>query len=685
MWRVEVRGPDASGDNALVLIDATDGSTALVVSGRKEAKNRNICDLGNARVSFNNGDYGCTTVLNPVRREGGAASSVVDVNKAYDYSGSTYDYYKTVFNRDSINNQGMPLNLTVRACAIELGAEYCPYANAFWDGAQMVYGQGFASADDVVAHELTHGVTDYTSELYYAYQSGAINESLSDIFGEFVDIYNGLGNDAAGSRWQLGEDLPSWVGVIRNMANPPAYQQPDRMTSPLYLNDPQDSGGVHTNSGVGNKAGYLITDGGSFNGQTITGLGLVKSAQIWYRVMYLLSSGSDYADLAGALTAACHSAVGVRGITEADCDQVAKVITAVEMTAQPTDPASQAPDAPLCDNAGQPTTDAFADDMENTQSGTWTFTGGWHYLTKEVDGFHFAHSGKYALNYFVDNQAAAGTAAMANPVTVPSGTSYLWFAHVEFGTDAGSAVKPVYRENGGAWVDATPLIDSGARPDGAGSFTGDSHGWVSTRLDVSSLAGKTVQFGFDVTTGAAARYVDWYVDDVKLYQCAAKPGAVRNLVAQGRFGTANLSWEAPQYAGAGVDHYTVSATPAVDGLPKDVPADQLATDVTGLDQATGYTFTVTAVQADGTAGPATTASFQPVGVTIAVSPSIVDYGASVTVTGTAVSQTSGGPLQYGTVWLYGRRTGTTAWNWLAQAEVNAQGGFTFSHKTPAPY
>ncbi len=86
--------------------------------------------------------------------------------------------------RDGIDNAGMPLLSTVRFCP---DVAYCPYANAFWDGSQMTFGDGFASADDVVGHELTHGVTQFTSGLLYYYQSGAINESMSDVMGELFD------------------------------------------------------------------------------------------------------------------------------------------------------------------------------------------------------------------------------------------------------------------------------------------------------------------------------------------------------------------------------------------------------------------------------------------------------------------------------------------------------------------
>ena len=168
----------------------------------------------------------------------------------------------------------------------------------------MVYGEGFASADDVVAHEMTHGVTEHESHLFYYMQSGAINEALSDIWGEWIDLTNGKGNDSPSVRWLMGEDLS--IGAIRNMSNPPAYGDPDKMTSSLYYCGESDSGGVHYNSGIANKIAYLITDGDTFNAQSITGLGIPKAAQIFYRVQTaMLTSGGDFQDLGNDLAQAC--------------------------------------------------------------------------------------------------------------------------------------------------------------------------------------------------------------------------------------------------------------------------------------------------------------------------------------------------------------------------------------------
>ena len=103
-----------------------------------------------------------------------------------------------------------------------------PYQNAFWNGTQMVYGEGFASADDVVAHELSHAVTERSANLLYYNQSGALNESFSDIFGETIDLTNGVGNDGPAVRWQLAEDLS--IGAIRHMMTPTLFGDPGKLS-----------------------------------------------------------------------------------------------------------------------------------------------------------------------------------------------------------------------------------------------------------------------------------------------------------------------------------------------------------------------------------------------------------------------------------------------------------------------
>jgi Zn-dependent metalloprotease len=172
----------------------------------------------------------------------------------------------------------------------------------------MYFGQGYA-VDDVTAHELTHGVTQEESGLIYANASGALNESFSDVWGEFVDLGNGQGTDTANVRWLIGEDMP--IGSIRNMRTPPAFSDPDRLGSSFFIpptttpDDTNDFGGVHTNSGVNNKLCFLLTDGESFNGQVVTGMGINRVAGLYYEAAAnLLTSGANFTDLYFALAQA---------------------------------------------------------------------------------------------------------------------------------------------------------------------------------------------------------------------------------------------------------------------------------------------------------------------------------------------------------------------------------------------
>ncbi|KSU84327.1 thermolysin [Fictibacillus enclensis] len=193
-----------------------------------------------------------------------ASNQGADVDANY-YAGKVYDYYKNTHGRNSFDNAGSTIRSTVHYSS--------GYNNAFWNGSQMVYGDGdgqvfrpLSGALDVVAHELTHAVTERTAGLNYSYQSGALNESMSDVFGYFLDP-----ND-----WLMGEDVytPGTAGDgLRSLSNPKLYGQPDHMSG--YVNTSSDNGGVHTNSGIPNKAAY----------NTITAIGKAKAEKIYYRAL----------------------------------------------------------------------------------------------------------------------------------------------------------------------------------------------------------------------------------------------------------------------------------------------------------------------------------------------------------------------------------------------------------------
>ena len=537
VWRVEVKGEDGLAINELALVDAELGVVALRIDQIHNAKTRSVCDASNTPAQ-----YPCT---GPVATEADppAPPDHADVGAAFEFAGDTYDFFAG-FGRDSLDDQGLPLRSTVRYCP---NPAECPYANAFWDGQQMVYGQGFSRADDVVGHELTHGVTDFSAHLFYYYQSGAINESLSDVFGEFVDLTNGTGTDTATTRWKLGEDIPG-IGAIRDMEEPGLFGDPDKMTSSNYTADAneQDAGGVHQNSGVNNKAAFLMTDGGSFNGRTVTGLGIDRTSRIYYEVQTkLLTSAGDYADLSSALPQACANLIGSAGITASNCSEVADAVAAVEMGTVP--PAAPNPEAPVCASSLVPT-DLFSDDLENSSSGNWTAQTGWYYpQTANPFGYDATYATSGTKNLWGDDRETRGdtSIAMTRSVAIPSGSAaHLRFNHAYgFDDDANGAydggVLEVSTNNGASYTDAGPLLtDNGydgpmtagfSNPAlnsplaGRQAFLRESNGYKSTRATLSSLGGQSVRFRFRIGTDSSVGDYGWFVDDIRIYTCAPPP------------------------------------------------------------------------------------------------------------------------------------------------------------------
>ncbi len=218
-----------------------------------------------------------------VRREGAKAKGGNTVTEAYDYSGSTYSFFRDVFNRNSIDTKGMKLDSTVH-----YGEDY---NNAFWNGTQMVYGDGdgdiferFTKSIDVIGHELSHGVTQYEAALEYEGQSGALNESFSDVFGSLVKQYF-LKQKVDKADWLIGHGLftRKVEGIaLRSMKEPgSAYNdktigkdpQPGHMRN--YVETTNDNGGVHINSGIPNRVFYLAA-------MELGGYAWEKAGRIWY-------------------------------------------------------------------------------------------------------------------------------------------------------------------------------------------------------------------------------------------------------------------------------------------------------------------------------------------------------------------------------------------------------------------
>ncbi len=338
-FKLEIAGADGDekGEPAqwMVFVDAN--KTDKVLDSWSETKhlNRVVCDNANRRVNPNNVSCGSGS-LRSTRSEGQAATGIKDVDDIYTYLGNTEKFYAqytklanltNLIGSDTGDGKGKALRATVRLCT----TTECPYRNAFWSGSQMAYGSGLTT-EDITGHELTHGVTQHTNGLVYRNEPGAINESMSDIFGELVFLVNTSNPcNTAANRWRLG--ACSSIGVIRDMKNPKAFQDPDTYKGQYWYAGSGDSGGVHTNSGVGNKTAQLIVDGGSLNGVNVTGIGIPKAAALYWTTQTLLSSNSNYAALASKLATACNSNVTnkVAGTTAADCAQVNNAISATKL------------------------------------------------------------------------------------------------------------------------------------------------------------------------------------------------------------------------------------------------------------------------------------------------------------------------------------------------------------------
>jgi hypothetical protein len=547
VWRVEVRdGAKPVTIRNLVLVDADLGNVALNFSELEGAKERIVCNAESEPKLVPCTEPGAE--LKEGLPEGAPVSTEADANAAYYLTGDLYDFYKNRFGRDSIDGAGMPLVSTARFC----DPEVCPYENAFWNGEQMVYGDGLVT-DDITGHELTHGVNASESNLFYYYQSGALDEAIADIFGELFDLslatFPGSTHvDTEEDRWEMGED---WIpGGIRDLSNPPAFGQPDRTGSEEWFFDPDtdfekgDNGGVHENSGVAGKASFLMTDGGSFNGQTVTGLGIEKTLQITYEVAAnLLTSASDYQDYGNDLRQACSNLVGEHEITAGDCEQVERTVLATEMDEPPANatPAT----ASLCP-PGRPPVPAFFDDLESPGSDNWEsrsleFPPGpnvffYPQVPNELEfDTTYARSGTTNIWGF-DNGAVSDSAiAMTKSIAVPGG-GRMHFDHAHgFETGEGKefdgGVIEYSTDNGVTWTDAGSLIEAGDdyggtifvgadNPlSGRPAFVGDSSGYGSTRLNLSSLAGKQVRFRFRIGTDEAQEDYGWFIDDVEIYHC----------------------------------------------------------------------------------------------------------------------------------------------------------------------
>lgn len=390
-----------------VFVDAHSGKILLTLTGIQELE-REISEGSLANKVWDEGSGHPDPI--PSGWANGQPAEVTAWNDEIAGAKESYQLFGSMTNGAwlSYNSQNAPMRTVNNDPQIQ-----CPNAN--WNSISTNYCDG-VTGDDTVAHEWGHAYTEYTSNLLYAWQPGALNEAYSDIWGETVDLLNGRGQDAPGGnrtngscstlgkgapandtsyRWLSGEDDPAFGGAIRDLWNPVCYGDPGKVSDSQYTCDKalEDNGGVHTNSGVPNHLFALLVDGGVYNNITVPAIGLTRAAHIHWRAQNAyLTEVSDFSDHANALSAACTDLMGKplyalttagpnswgtiapETITAATCTAVANAIAAVELRTPPSQCALTPlldPNAPaLCTAPLAPTT--FLKQSWESGLGNWT-------------------------------------------------------------------------------------------------------------------------------------------------------------------------------------------------------------------------------------------------------------------------------------------------------------------------
>jgi vibriolysin len=474
-----------------VLVNAVDGAIVDRMPHIHTAINRAV-------YSANNG----TSIPGTLKRsEGGAANADAVVNTNYDLLGWTYNCYKNLFGRDSYNNAGAQLKSSVH-----YSTNYC---NAYWNSTQMVYGDGnssqgcgvLANSMDVTAHELTHAVTEYESNLTYSGESGGLNEAMSDIFGNTCELYR-VGGSAtattltatpgANTTWLVGEDvLPPF---LRSMRDPVA----DGASLDFWTSS---AGGVdvHYSSGIANLAFYLLSQGGLHprgkSSVNVTGIGINKASQIFYRANRDLMTAST--NFAGAKTAT-EQAASQLGYTAAEQASVTAAWNAVGVgVAVP--PPTVTPitnGTPVTGISGSTGNQKFYSLVVPSGQTTLAFTtsGG----SGDVD--MYVHVGSVPSTSTYTCKSESGTNAETCTITNPAAGT--WYVLLNaYATYSGVTLTGTYSGGGGSCPAGT-LCDGQART-GLSGATGSSQTFTMT-----VGAGKTsLSFVMSGGTGDGDLYV----------------------------------------------------------------------------------------------------------------------------------------------------------------------------------
>ncbi|HSK72317.1 MAG TPA: M4 family metallopeptidase, partial [Pyrinomonadaceae bacterium] len=479
-------------------------------------------DLTRKMGTFNMNNTGNTTT-----GTGGTQSRYTDANDVWDATNQragvdahygaamTFDYFKNVHGRTGINGSGGPgttsaaanSSISLITSRVHFGSNY---NNAFWYNNQMTYGDGNGTSFsplvtlDIAGHEMTHGVTQYTANLTYSNESGALNESMSDVFGAMVERY---ARGESANTWKIGEECytPSTSGdALRYMDNPhlagnggyTADDDPDHY-SERYTGT-ADSGGVHINSGIANKAFYMAAKGGThhLSGVTVTGMGADDAAKIWYRALTVyMTSGTNFS---GARTATLNAATDLFGSSSAQWTATATAWCAVGVGSCPggATPTPTPSGSELLVNGG----------FEGSAS-PWVGSGtGYFYVANG----NYPHGGTGYI-YFGVNNSVSGQSYQQ--VTIPStatGSLTFWLNVTSSETTTTTQYDRLFVEvrNTSGTLLTTLATYSNLDKGTAGVYSQKS-------LSLSAYKGQTVRLQFRGTTDSSYA-TTFRVDDVSL-------------------------------------------------------------------------------------------------------------------------------------------------------------------------
>lgn len=419
----------------------------------------------------------------------------------------TYDYFQTVHGRNGINGSNGPGTTTSAVGGVPLVVSRVHfgsnYNNAFWFNNQMTYGDGNGTSFsplvtlDIAGHEMTHGVTQYSANLTYANESGALNESMSDVFGALVELF-ARGGSPTSDTWKIGEQAytPATSGdALRYMDNPhlagnggyTSDDDPDHY-SERYTGS-ADSGGVHINSGIGNKAFYLAAVGGTHHlGVTVTGTGTSDASRIWYRALTVyMTSGTNFA---GARTATLNAATDLFGSASSQYNTTATAWCAVGVGACPGPPPTPTPTATPTPGANLLVNGGF----EGSAS-PWVGSGnGYFYIANGS----YPQAGTGYIYFGVNNNRSGQSYQTVSVPTSAAGTLTFWLNVTSSETTTTTQYDRLFVEvrNTSGTLLATLATYSNLNKAAAGVYT-------QRTLNMSAYRGQTVRVQFRSTTDSS--------------------------------------------------------------------------------------------------------------------------------------------------------------------------------------